>query len=83
VFFLSGLQFSRGAEEEGTFSEFDKGTRNMQLLWTNIQPSSISLDKIIPLVLSDDSSSLSAHSLSCFVSLCFCVLTYFLCELPV
>ena len=34
------LQFSEGAEEEGAFSEFDEGTRNMQLLWTSIQPSS-------------------------------------------
>ena len=32
----SCLQFSRGAEEEGTFSEFEKGTRNLQLLWMNI-----------------------------------------------
>ena len=47
---LSCLQFSRGAEEEGTFSEFDEGTRNLQLLWTNIQPSS----KTVSLVPSDN-----------------------------
>ena len=58
----SCLQFSRGAEGDSTFSEFDKGTRNLQLLWTNIQPSSCCI-KIISLVLSSNSSSWSSHHL--------------------
>ena len=44
----SCLQFSREAEEKGTFSEFDEGTRNLQLLWMNI------ISTIVSLVVSDN-----------------------------